>query len=264
MKIINTTLALAIIFCFFACSSFLNCKHGSSTKEGISSSMPYDSLSGNGITVYNFKKYNTSIISISGTLNFIYNPVNPKSLNEIGKAEGWNILINASYYAGSANNARHVGILNIYGRSIAQKEYDKQLTHVIRYNKKLNNIYFFDYKDYSPVNDSSTLEIQTGPLVIEDSKLATGYIEAAINGKRNAERTLLAATENRQLYFIIVRDKVNLIDLGNYLLTLQIFANKKLDVMNLDGGPSTTLFSRDYPQINFKDDTRLPFLLGVK
>ena len=257
---------LNIIFCLMFALSFTAC---SSVKKAAapgndSLSTEYKTLRSNGSVVYSFNTFDITLIPVIGNLNFIYNPVKPASLKEIAEKGSWNVLVNASYFAGSASKAKHVGLLNIYGKLIAQKEYDKQLTHIVRYNKKLNSIFFYDYNGYEPVNDSSTLEIQTGPIVIENNKLASNYISACINGGRKAERTLIAAIDDKPAFFIVVRDKVSLTELGNFLLQVPIFAGKKLDVMNLDGGSSTSLYLSNFPQLNFKDSKQLPFLLGIK
>lgn len=260
MKILN------LLFCLMLASSFIACSSAKKTaSSGINSlSTEFKTLQANDCTVYNFDSFGITLIPISAPLNFIYNPINPASLKDIALKEGWSVLINASYFAGSASNARHVGLLNIYGKSISQKEYDKQLTHIIQYDKAQNNIFFFEYNDYKPVNSKNILEIQTGPLVIENNKLASEYIAACINGGRKAERTLLAALDDKLAYFIVVREKVNLTELGNFLLRIPLFKGKKLDVMNLDGGSSTSLYMSNFPQMNFKDSKQLPLLLGIK
>ena len=53
-------------------------------------------------------------------------------------------------------------------------------------------------------------------------------------------------------------------ELGHYLTSLAVFANKRLDVVNLDGGPSVALYVEKYPELNYNAEARLPILLGVK
>lgn len=230
------------------------------TNTPVNQNMFYQNLD----TILNYKTFSITIIPVTKTIEFIYNPINPKSIKEIGNSGNWSVLINASYFAGSASKAKHVGVLNIYGKSIAQLAEDKQLTHILSYNKETRVLHFSFYKEYSVISDSSTLEVQTGPLVISNNKLALGYIQSAINGLRKAERTLIAKANDNEIYFIVVREKVNLIELGNYLLTLPIFENKNLEVLNLDGGSSTALYMKDFPQMNFRENKSLPFLIGIK
>ncbi len=217
------------------------------------------------LDIYTFKQFEMTIVSIHGDIDFIYEPFNAKPFGELAKESNFRFAINATYFAGSNVHATHCGWLKMYGNKIISKKMnDPQIKYISQYNKQTKKIYFFYYKDFITTDDSNSLEFQTGPMVVESDSLSMQSIASSINGMRKAPRTLLASTDHKNIYFITVRTSVQLQEIGNFLRSLLIFDKKKLDVINLDGGPSTALYSKNNPEINFNTKPQLPFLLGVQ
>lgn len=214
---------------------------------------------------YSFQQFDMTIIAVQGDLNFTYEPVNALPFGELVKENGFRFAINATYFAGSNTKATHCGWLKQYGNKIiSEKMNDAQLRYIVQYNRRSKLIGFFPYKDFITSNDTNALEFQTGPLVVENDSVATESIRSSINGRRKASRTLLASTDNKNVYFIIARKQADLQELGNFLAKLSVFGKQKLDVINMDGGPSTAVYSLNNPELNYNIKYKLPFILGIK
>ncbi|MGE5681711.1 MAG: phosphodiester glycosidase family protein [Bacillota bacterium] len=264
MKILFRLLILSLSFLFIVCKTDNSKNPVSADTSKTKGIVPDEIITDGNITVSNYlKDYRLKIISIPDTVYYLYVPLNANTVKVTGEEGNWRYLINSSFFSGPRNNAKHAGWLRINGKTYEQILVDRQLTHVVSINKSFDRINFCDYKEFVSDIDNNYLEFQTGPLVIENNKLAEDYINSSINGLRTAPRTLLASLDNRQMFFVICESYTDLIRLGNYLLKLSVFMGKKLDVVNLDGGPSTALYCRHYSRINYNTDAALPFLLGV-
>lgn len=214
------------------------------------------------ISIYG--KYSMTIISIADTFDFVFIPKNAKSIKSVAKKSNYKIMINGSFFSGTRLAARHAGWLRLFGITYSPLGQDRQVSHVFRYNLDENKAELIPYQKFSPTGDNRSIEFQTGPLVVDSNRVAQRYIEESINGLSKHTRTLLAITDQQHFHFITVRERVSLDELGNYLTSLAIFATKRLDVVNLDGGPSVALYVEKYPKLNYNADARLPILLGAK
>lgn len=225
---------------------------------------PDEKIIDGNITVYSYlKEHRLRIVSIPDSIHYVCSPKNSKQFSQIASEMNFRYMVNATYFSGPSTDARHAGWLWIYGTLYEHTAEDKQLTHVVcidRLNKKISYTY---YKDFTTEFNKECLEFQTGPLIIENSKLAETYINSSINGLKKAPRTMLASLDNKQMFFIISESYQDLITLGNYIMKLSVFYGKKLDVVNLDGGPSTALYSKNDSKLNYNNYAVLPFLLGV-
>jgi len=226
---------------------------------------PNETIKDGNITVYNYDMLNISLISVPDTLYYVLIPKDAAKFNSVALENNFRYQINASYFAGSAKDASHCGLLKIYNSVIDSSLIeDKQLKYIASFNKAEHKINFFYYKDFVSQNDPNTLDFQTGPLIVQNNKLAEEAIKSSINWKRKAQRTLIASLDNKEIFLVVVRKKTGLIELGNALLKLSVFKNKKLDVMNLDGGSSTALYSRNFPKLDYNSNAQLPLLIGIK
>lgn len=265
MRSITRVLIILLPFLFFMCRSEESSIDPIVNPPAKDNSLHADEtiIDGN-ITIYKYtKEVVLTIISIPDTVYYLYMPMLPSSVESIGKESNWRYLINATYFSGPRSNAKHVGWLRINGHIYEPISDDKQLTHVARIDRHTGDISFTYYKDFIAEYNEDFLEFQTGPLVVENNKVAEDYIRSSINGLRTAERTLLASTDNKHLYFIICKSYKDLISIGSYLIKLSPFARKRLNVINLDGGPSTALYSNNYSKLNYNSAASLPFLLGI-
>lgn len=160
----------------------------------------------------------------------------------------------------------HAGWLSIFGTQYTPLKDDRQLSHMVVLDTSVGYIDFpsLDLWD-SSMTSKTSLEFQSGPLVIDANTVDTLSINASINGKSLHLRTFLAYTdEGNMKYFIISRRAGSLAKIAEQLLTLPIFEEKKLSVMNLDGGSSTALYSQKHPGLNFNENHPLPIMLGIK
>ena len=98
-----------------------------------------------------------------------------------------------------------------------------------------------------------------GRIVIENNTLADTAIKSSINWARKTKRTLIASLDNKELFLITVRENTDMIDLGKFLLKLVIFKDRKLDVMNLDGGSSTALYSKNLSKARLQAEIKPAF-----
>ncbi|KKQ36079.1 MAG: hypothetical protein US52_C0009G0001, partial [candidate division WS6 bacterium GW2011_GWA2_37_6] len=116
---------------------------------------------------------------------------------------------------------------------------------------------------YKSSVQNDVIEFQTGPLVLDDGEVQKSFVNNSVNGTTRHKRLLLATDETNRIFIIVVREKVNLIELANYLRSLNVFG-KELDVINLDGGKSVALWDRYYPEVNYNSNDRLPLVICVK
>ncbi len=215
------------------------------------------------VLIRTFEKYGMTIIGFKGNFEIIYDPTQPLSLYQTAENDPYSYLINGSYFEGSRI---HAGWLSIFGDQHAPIKDDRQLSHMAILDTSLGYLDFpgLDLWD-SSMTGTSTIEFQTGPLVIYENQIDTLSIKASINGMTSHLRTFLAYTEEDGMkYFIITRQVGPLDKIAEHLLSLPVFNNKALSVMNLDGGSSTALFSREHPELNFNVNRPLPILLGIR
>ncbi|MDP4176202.1 MAG: phosphodiester glycosidase family protein [Bacteroidota bacterium] len=266
MKILYGLTIICIALLALECKSErhqapVEASHDTTQVQGIT---PDEKITDGNITVYSYQKeHRLEIVSIPDSIHFVYSPKNNKTFLQIAKDMNFRYMVNATYYSGYSRDASHVGWLWIYGTLYENVAEDKQLTHIVSINRLSKKISYTYYKDFKSELDKDCLEFQTGPLIVENNKLAENYINSSINGLRKAPRTMLASLDNKQMFFIISESSMDLITLGNYIMKLSVFYGKRLDVVNLDGGPSTALYSKNYSKLNYNEDAVLPFHLGI-
>lgn len=189
------------------------------------------------------------------------------SIKDQSLLEHLNLVVNGSYFRGSYVDAQHAGLLQIKGEPLYQiATNDDQVTHIVVFDEKDNTLKFEEAKDFpidSYKKDYYTL-FQTGPLLIKNSQVQTDLITASNNGGGKYLRTVLGYTSTGEKFFLITKVNYDLTKLSEKILGLPMFANKIINVVNLDGGTSTAMYSADFPNFNFGESKRLPSILGVK
>lgn len=214
--------------------------------------------------VYCIKKYRMTIVSVGRSLEFVFVPKNAPPIDSIALRSRFRFVINGSYFDGNNLEAGHAGWLKLFGVTIASIRDEAQLSHIVRIDTSSHSTTFIDYTRFDSTASRSTIEFQTGPLVVDNNRVAEKYINASINGLGKYRRSLLATLNGFDLYFISVQEYVSLDDLGAYLLSLSIFSGKRLSVINLDGGSSVALYAKNFPSLSYNGHARLPILLGIK
>lgn len=256
MRIERVILIALIVMSITACSTFTHKPEGAS--QGICRTI----LDGD-VIVYNTDLYDMTIVGFQNDMEIIYDADEPATLKDAAMGHGYRYMINGSYFHA---NREHAGWLSIFGEQHADILDDKQLSHMVVLDPSLGYIDFPSMELWSPqMTRQTSIEFQTGPMVVEANTVDTLSINASLNGKSAHLRTLLAYTEeDDKRYFIISRKTAPLEKIGEHLLSLAIFEGKTLWLVNLDGGSSTALYSQNYPDLNFNVNRPLPILLGIK
>ncbi len=234
------------------------------SQPGRSPILPDTSFRDRDVKVVTYDSLGITIVSVPRTFEYRYFPENPDPLRIVGEKGGYRYLFNASYFDGDRLHATHAGWLRIGGRVLAPLKKDKQLSHVVQYDSRKKRVQYIPYGKFVPSLDTSALEFQTGPMIVEQGRVAEKYIRESINGLGAYPRTLLATLDRRSVFFIVVRRPVALDALARFLLRVKPFARGRLDVVNLDGGSSVALYSSARPGLCYNDAARLPLLIGIR
>jgi len=214
--------------------------------------------------VYRFEKEHLQILAFRGPFLFIYHPSYPLSVRETALGLDLRFVINGSFFENDRQNAAHAGWLSLQGLKHTDLKREPQLSHVVRADPASGQVTFIDYRKFEPDSSSRYIEFQTGPLVLEENRIAEAEIRASINGLRRHTRSLLAFDDAGAHYFIALFEPLRLDELAARLLELPVFTGRKLSAVNLDGGPSVAFFSRDHAELNYNEEDHLPILLAVK
>lgn len=215
-------------------------------------------------TVSGYDTLGMTIVSGIDTFDFYFYPESTASISENALNGGYLFMINGTYFDGVRGHAGHAGWLKIYGKVIANLRDEDQLSHVVVWDRPGRRFQILPRETFKSPKSDSTIEFQTGPLIIQNNQVTPEPIRKSINGRTAHLRTLLAISDHRKLAFVTVRKKVTLTDLADYLLKLTQFKGVELDVINLDGGSSVAFFSRNFPELNFNSDDHLPIIIGVR
>ena len=214
--------------------------------------------------IYCFKKHRMTVVSVGRSLEFMFVARNAAPVDSIALRSQFRFAINGSFFDGNNLDAGHAGWLRTFGVTSASIRNEAQLSHVVRIDTSSGTTTFIDYTRFDSSASKSTIEFQTGPLVVDNNRVAEKYINASINGLGKYRRSLLATVNGTDLYFISVQEYVSLDDLGECLLSLSIFSGRRLSVVNLDGGSSVALYVKNFPSLSYNEHARLPILLGIK
>lgn len=213
--------------------------------------------------IYKFTAYNMTIIGFPGNFEILYQPAQTASVQKVGQDSGYRCIVNGSFFEQSRE---HAGWLSMFGKQYSPLKSDRQLSHITTLNTRTGAVLFTAAESWQDaLMDSESIQFQTGPLIVDSSRLALKPIRHSINGLQAHRRTILAFTEEDRLkYFIIVRSPGRLDEIGKYLLKLSIFAGKTLSAIDLDGGPSVALYLKDHPELSYNETVVLPILFGSK
>ena len=220
----------------------------------------------NGISWYQDpdKQFNLAIFKKAFTLSFTAE--NAQSLKEQSYLDEYSLAVNGTYFRGSYVESEHSGLLQILGKKYWDLIPDKQLTNVVIYDESADVLKVIPTSDFNDGDYSAgkyTL-FQTGPLMIEDNVVQTQTIADSLNGEGRFLRTVLGFTDAGEKFVLITRVNSTLTELANNILKFPVFQGKKVTVINLDGGTSTSMYSKELDQFNYRENSRLPMVIGVK
>jgi exopolysaccharide biosynthesis protein len=196
------------------------------------------------------------------SLRYLYRPENKLTVRKLAEAENMVVAVNGAYFSGNYTNAQHAGLLYMNGKTIVKQSLsDPQISHVVSILQD-GTIEFTANKDFALTNKVATA-FQSGPLVLADNNIATTFIAESTNGNGKYKRTLLGKTADGDLFFVITNQPYTLTEVATMLLQNPLLADKLISVINLDGGASTAMYSRDNVDFNFNTSWFLPILIGV-
>ena len=139
---------------------------------------------------------------------------------------------------------------------------DSQVTHIVELGKKVK---FIDQKifNFDNINQNYSY-FQSGPLIIENNNIRQDLIEKAPNGYKKTFRSFFGIVEETdQKFFVQIINSVDLLESAKIILNFERFRNKKITVINLDGGSSVSFYSKSRPDLNFLVNKKLPMILAI-
>jgi hypothetical protein len=222
------------------------------------------------LTIYTIDRYRTVVVNIPRISSYIFNPHPARSLMEVGLDSNFALVMNTSFFdwlvtygpTDTVEMFRHAGYLKINNVLIENLKVERQLTALLAYDSRRNRVEYFDDNELDKTLDFD-LVVQTGPMIVRKSRLDTAAIRASINGLWPAQRTMLASVNGRDLYVIVTPAPVTLDAMGVMLMSSGIF-KKELDIIDFDGGPSTSLYIRNHPELSTFPDRTMPASMGVR
>ncbi|MCF7808884.1 MAG: phosphodiester glycosidase family protein [Candidatus Marinimicrobia bacterium] len=228
-------------------------------------------------TITTIDSLHITIISIPEISEFLFLNNPGKPLAEVAAERGYSLAVNASYFDYERPlpldpkkiQFLHAGYLRIQDSVYADRmPEERQLTSLFCYNFDSDESAFLT-QDQLAEAQAFDLVVQTGPQLIRHGIVQEEEIMNSLNGMGQHARTALASVNGNEHYIVLARKTmlhpgVDLITLGQELLTSGLFKGD-LNVVNLDGGSSTSLYLRDYPESSFESGRQiLPAIIGVK
>jgi exopolysaccharide biosynthesis protein len=253
-----------ILFLFVSILSFSGCKKDNAViTEDPPTTGKYQiqTIQQGNLTIYNVDKFDATIVKIPKISACLYMQY-PSIVEKIAADSNYSLVVNSSYFDNLPTGYFHSGYLKINNQVIAEYKVDKQLNRLFAYNTASNSVKFLSSADISSTTGYD-LVFQTGPQIITNNTVDNASIDASINGSYVRNRTAFASVDNKTYYVIITREPVTLKDLGQMLLDTKLFTGE-LNVINFDGGPSTSLYLQNQAAISYNVKTRLPLLICVK
>lgn len=195
------------------------------------------------------------------TPTMIYNPNQTDTVKQVGINNEFDVMTNGGFFL---EDNKYAGALVIDSNIISQPApLDTQLSHVVTYDPDLNDYEFIQTTKFN-INKGYYLAFQTGPLMILDNVRQDSYIANSLNGSGEYLRTFFGVTNEGEVISGITTKKITLELLSDYLLSLEVFKDKKITVINLDGGSSVALYLGESNPKNYGQFKILPVLLGFK
>jgi Phosphodiester glycosidase len=198
----------------------------------------------------------------------IYHAVGPLTLRQLADADKqFALLVNGSYHDGDYTNARLEGLFVVNGKTYAPlKSLDKQLSHVVSFSSSgmITSVSLAVETAHVASQWKAGTHIQTGPLITEAGSVTPGFIDAAINGKDRYKRTAIGATADGATVIVIAKTPYSLHELARAVLAINRYRERKLTLVNFDGGPSTALHSNEQSGLSYQADKLTPILFGLR
>lgn len=224
-------------------------------------------IEANDILWYQDKDKTINLALFSKPFEFVFSPENAQDLKEQSLLNSYVLAVNGSFYRGSILSAEHAGLLIQEGEMIEPMVGDdNQVTHVVVYDTEEENLEFVSTKEINldEYSNDKYLLFQTGPILIINNEIQEEVISQSQNGNSRYLRTVLGYTSDGQKFILITRIGFTLKELSETILNMDVFSDKKINLINLDGGSSVSMYSRSLTNFNFLETKRLPIVIGVK
>lgn len=215
-------------------------------------------------TYYHDDDFGLELVLFHAPLEINYQTTPRLSLEELAKKNKYALAVNGNYFTPELTPAGLFAKNDLVEVPLAPR--DTQLTHVVSLDATSTITFIpaasFATSSYQPTR--GRVLFQTGPLMIEKNQITENYITKSLNGTGQYPRTLLGTTENGATFFAVSTRAHDLTTLAQKILDLDLFKNEIVSVINLDGGPSTALYSAEKSNFNVRVYKTLPLIFGVK
>lgn len=222
------------------------------------------------LTFYTIDNFETTIVKIPFISDYIYHTkLEPIYFAKIADSADYRVVVNASYFDTDGKQMRYInaGYLKVKNQVLSPvKPNDLQIMKLLAYNTNENRMRFYELSELDKTGDYD-LVVQTGPSIIKNNVVDNSSIDSSINGKRQAYRTSLATVNGNEFYIIVTagtRGGILLKNLGQMLLDSGIFYKGELNVIGLDGGPSTAIYIKNHPELSYNITGVHPTAICVK
>ncbi len=223
----------------------------------------YEQKTLNNVT-YSIDTFNDIYIaSFTDPIELLYDNTEPTSFRKNSENNNFLLSINGGYFTESLT---HAGLLAMGGEIIEPiARNDIQVSHIVLYNTQSNSVDILLAKDFNLnlAEKPNMMAFQTGPLIIQSNIVQYQYIEDSLNGTGKHKRSLFGFTDDGTKFFIATKKTYDLKTLSDLILKFPFFENKKITVVNLDGGSSVAIYSKDNEDFIFGTARELPIIIGV-
>lgn len=186
----------------------------------------------------------------------IINDDKEKFAKDVLEEANSNLGINGGYFLPDWS---HAGLLEINGEIIVREALnDKQVTGLVLIHE--NRISIEKVEEIYNVNAPTVF--QTGPIIILGNEVQNDAINLAPNGSGEFIRSFIGTTSDNEIIIGVSTKFITLNDLAESLLKNEYLKQKEIDVINLDGGSSTVLYSKENPKFQINTFKKIPFILG--
>lgn len=143
------------------------------------------------------------------------------------------------------------------------KEKDMNLQVLAYYNA--GNLQFMDNSavDLSTITQNTPgVYFNAGPWLVKNGKINPDIVKSKSHRQSKTYRTAILRKNNGDIYFLIATAKIDLPQFIVFAYKSNIVQkDEKFDLVNLDGGSSTALWS---PALKFNANKTLPLFIGIK
>ena len=176
------------------------------------------------------------------------------------RSPGRSLLVNGGYHDGHYAEPRLEGLLSLRGKTAGElKAGDLQLTHVMSIDAA-GRIASFRAAEAGIAArlETNHSHVQSGPLILDEGKIAVAAIERSVNGKDPYKRTAIGRTAAGETIIVVAKTPQTLANLARLVLRINDYDRRRLTLLNLDGGPSTAIHSNQSPRLSYGADKITP------